>query len=84
MKLMLSPAAARALRGLPGKEAAALLRRLEAVAADPFGDHPWASRLQGGDRFRVRQGDWRAVYRIDRDRQTVLVELVAHRREVYR
>jgi mRNA-degrading endonuclease RelE of RelBE toxin-antitoxin system len=32
--------------------------------------------------WRVRRGDWRAVYRVERG--DVVVDRVAHRREVYR
>jgi mRNA-degrading endonuclease RelE of RelBE toxin-antitoxin system len=32
-------------------------------------------------RFRVRQGDWRAVFRIDAD--DVIVDVIGHRKEVY-
>jgi mRNA interferase RelE/StbE len=84
MELRFSPAAARALARMPKRQAGAILRKLKAVAADPFGDHPWAKRLQGEDGFRARQGDWRAVYKVDTEHDTVIVERVEHRREVYR
>jgi mRNA-degrading endonuclease RelE of RelBE toxin-antitoxin system len=53
MQLRFSPAAARALARMPKREAGAILRKLEAVAAEPFADHPWAKRLKGGDGFRA-------------------------------
>ena len=46
--------------------------------------HP-GRKLQGaGNLWRVRVGDYRIVYAIDDDGQTVDVRIVAHRREVYR
>jgi mRNA-degrading endonuclease RelE of RelBE toxin-antitoxin system len=36
------------------------------------------------DAVRIRQGDWRAVCRIDRDDDVITVEFVANRREAYR
>ncbi len=82
---MMSPAALKALAALSRRDAAALLAKLEAFAADPFGPQPAAVRLKGrADVVRLRQGDWRAVCRIDRSAALVLVEMVAHRREVYR
>jgi len=84
MKLVISPAAVKALRKMPRKEADALLTRLEAVSEASFGTHPWARRPLGADGFRIRQGDWRAAYRIDRETQEMMVDHIDHRREVYR
>jgi mRNA-degrading endonuclease RelE of RelBE toxin-antitoxin system len=62
-----------------------LLSKLKAFAAALFGDHAWALPMRGRDNaVRIRQGDWRAICRIDRDDDTILVEFVANRREAYR
>ena len=34
--------------------------------------------------YRLRVGDYRALYTLDHERQRVVVELVGHRRDVYR
>jgi mRNA interferase RelE/StbE len=83
MRLILLPEAVKALRRMPRHDAEALLDRLKAVAADPFGAHPFAKAF-GGGAGRVRQGDWRAVYRLDTSRDEMVVSRIAHRREVYR
>ena len=36
------------------------------------------------DLFRLRVGDWRIVYEVNDARRLVEVQIVAHRREVYR
>ena len=42
-------------------------------------------KLSGGaDLFRVRQGDYRIVYTIDRKEKKVAIILVRHRKEAYR
>jgi mRNA-degrading endonuclease RelE of RelBE toxin-antitoxin system len=85
MRLVVSPMAARDLASLNRRERDALIRKAEAFAAEPFAVHPWASPLRGSaDRARIRQGDWRAVMLIVRSRDTVVLERVAHRQEVYR
>lgn len=84
MKLTLTPAAAKALRQMPKTDAAALVEKLETLAAAPFATYPWAKRLVGTKSFRVRQGDWRAIYTVDRATQEVVVIGIANRREVYR
>ena len=38
---------------------------------------PWAGR------FRLRAGDYRALYTIDRENRRIVVELVGHRSDVY-
>ena len=55
---------------------------IESLADDP---RPPGSRKLAGttDRYRVRVGDYRIVYRIDDGKVTVLVLLIGHRREVY-
>lgn len=62
-------------------------RQLGAVIAQ-LSDNPrppGVVKLSGEDRlYRVRGGDYRAVYRIEDDRLLVLVVKVGHRREVYR
>jgi len=53
------------------------------VAADPERRHPFATEMVGRPGvWRARKGDWRAVYRVEGG--DVVVDRVAHRREVYR
>ena len=40
--------------------------------------------MKGGDRYRLRVGDWRVIHTLHDDVATVLVVRVAHRREAYR
>ncbi len=55
---------------------------IESLAGDP---RPSGCRKLAGtsDRYRVRVGDYRIVYRIDDGKVTVLVLVIDHRREVY-
>ena len=84
MAVMIPPKVAKEIRksGIPKADWEGLKGRLERVARDPRGDHPDVERLTGGG-FRVRQGDWRAVYDITAS-DDVLVVRVGNRREVYR
>jgi mRNA interferase RelE/StbE len=84
MELIFSPAAAKALTKIPRKEGADLLAKLQQVAAEPMGQYPWAKRLTDQPGFRVRQGDWRAVYRLDHEGGEMVVDKIAKRDEVYR
>ena len=84
MKLIFSPAAAKALTKIPRNEGIGLLAKLQQVVANPMGQYPWAKRLTDQPGFRVRQGDWRAVYRLDYDAGVMIVDKIAKRDEVYR
>ena len=46
---------------------------------DSFPHH----QLTGSTSFRLRVGDHRVIYRIDFDKQIVIVARIAHRREAY-
>ena len=55
---------------------------IDALADDPR--PPGCKKLGGGDGYRIRVGEWRAIYRVnDRERKVDVVR-VAHRRDVYR
>lgn len=62
-----------------------MMERLKAIAADPFATHPNVKPLVGEkDVFRLRQGDWRAVYRIERIEEVVRVLVIEIRGKVYK
>jgi mRNA-degrading endonuclease RelE of RelBE toxin-antitoxin system len=85
MQLVVSPMALREMASLTRRDRDALIGKAEAFAAEPFAAHSWASPLRGMvDRVRIRQGDWRAVLLVLRAQDTVVMERVRHRREVYR
>ena len=84
MRLTYTPAALKALCRAPARVVADLRTKLQAVAADPHGRHPWAKRLTDQPGYRVRQGDWRAVYRLDSEAAEMIVDTIAKRDEVYK
>ena len=85
IKLIVSAAASKAIARIPRRDREALLNKAEAFAAAPFAVHGGATPLRGHQHLvRLRQGDWRGICRVDRDAHTVVLETVAHRREVYR
>ena len=55
---------------------------IEALSDDP---RPQGCRKLAGtsDRYRIRVGDYRIIYRVDDGKVTVLVLVIGHRREVY-
>lgn len=86
MRLVIERAAMRRLGDLSRPARVALLRRLKLIAADPFAKHPNVERFKGGapDVFRLRQGQWRAIYEVDRGAEEVRVQVIDTRGSVYR
>lgn len=85
MRLALEKPARKGLDRMPNKAAEALMNRLEQIAADPFAKHANVETMKGmKDSFRLRQGDWRAVYRLDKAADEMRVVLVDVRGSIYR
>jgi mRNA interferase RelE/StbE len=81
-RVALTASAERELHGLPAKVVARIISRLEDLAETPRPSG--CKKLKGGGKeWRVRVGDYRMVYEIDDEGQTVDVTRIAHRREAY-
>jgi mRNA interferase RelE/StbE len=81
-RVELKPVARKELEALPDNVLARVLRKLESLGATP---RPTGCKKLKGykDYWRVRVGDWRAVYSVDDAAKLVSVTRIAHRREVY-
>jgi mRNA interferase RelE/StbE len=71
------------LRRLPTSLVDRLLQRIEALVDEPL---PRQSvKLSGSDRlYRLRVGDYRVIYEVDDEQRRITVQLIRHRRDVYR
>jgi len=82
-RINITRSAAKEIEQIDGKNQRRLVvRRISKLSDEPR--PPGCSKLSGEDLYRVRQGPYRIVYRIDDDVLTVLVVKVSHRRDVYR
>ena len=59
-----------------------IIARIRALADEP--KPPGSQKLSGAQKYRIRQGRYRIVYRIEDDRLIVTIVKVGHRRNVYR
>lgn len=60
-----------------------VMKRIEDLRSEPFPRQ--AIKLSSAERlYRIRVGDYRIVYEIDRQARQVTIHYVRHRREVYR
>ena len=70
---------------MPRSVAQRISARIDAIAADPYGVHPNATRLKGRDGdFRLRVGDWRVIYSLNDEHKVLLVAKINQRGRVYR
>jgi len=82
-KVVLKPSVEKDLRALPRSIVARVFKQIEALKDEPF---PRQSiKLAGAEHlYRIRIGDYRVIYGVDRDLKQVIVHYVRHRRDVYR
>jgi len=81
-RVLLRESAVGELERLPRKDLSRIVRRIQALAAQP---RPrGCEKLSAQERYRVRQGDYRIVYAIDDAEREVVVVKIGHRGEIYR
>ena len=83
-RLLIKPSAGKELARLGNKaDRQRIVQRIETLALDP---RPHGSEKLAGydDRYRIRQGDYRAVYLIDERRQEITIFKVGDRKDVYK
>lgn len=83
MALLIPPDVLKQLAAMPKADRKRLLDALESVAAAPTERLGFTTQMVGQPGvWRLRKGDWRAVYRIREG--NVVVDRVGNRKEVYR
>lgn len=81
-KLLIKPSAVKELEAMPLKARRKLVTEIRGLSAEPR--PPGSEKLSGQERYRIRQGDYRAICSIDDREQSVLVVKIGHRGDVYR
>jgi mRNA interferase RelE/StbE len=85
MELIYEKAATKSLKRIRPKVAQAIQTALEKIAANPFATHLNVKPMEGTKAgFRLRHGDWRIIYVVNRDKQIVTVVDVKPRGRAYR
>ena len=80
-KIVIKQSVAKDLRPIPNKDVKRILQRIEQLARDPR--PPGSEKLSGEEKYRVRQGNYRILYRIEDEILTVFIVKIGHRRDVY-
>jgi len=81
-KIVIKQSVAKDLRPIPNKDVKHILQRIEQLAQDPR--PPGSEKLSGEEKYRLRQGNYRILYRIEDEILTVFIVKIGHRRDVYR
>ena len=81
--LSFKPSVEKDIQSIPRSIVSRILDRIDRLPAHPNPTH--STKLQGAERlYRLRVGDYRIVYEVDREAEQIIVHYVRHRREVYR
>lgn len=81
--LRFSTAALKALRKAPNDAAQRIRAKLDDLARDPFAV-PNVKKLTDHPGYRLRVGNWRVIYLIQREKVVIQVVGIGSRKEVYR
>jgi mRNA interferase RelE/StbE len=81
-KVLIKPSAVKELEAMPLKARRKLVAKIQGLSTEPR--PPGSEKLSGQERYRIRQGDYRAIYSIEDREQSVLVVKIGHRGDVYR
>ena len=82
-KIIFRPSVEKDLRALPQSVVGRIFKHIEALKANPFPRQ--AIALMGTDNlYRIRIGDYRVIYGVNKENKQVIIYYARHRREVYR
>ncbi|MFL5469866.1 MAG: type II toxin-antitoxin system RelE family toxin [Gemmatimonadaceae bacterium] len=80
--VFIKPSAVKELEKVPLKLRRVIARKILSLAVDP---RPHGSqKLSGAELYRIRQGDFRALYDVQDKARIVVVIKIGNRRDVYR
>ena len=82
MKIFFVKSAENELLRLDKKLAKRILDKINLLETDPYGQN--SQKLGAAKGYRIRIGDYRVVYTVNKTAKTVTIIKIRHRRDVYR
>jgi mRNA interferase RelE/StbE len=82
-EIVYEDAAAKVLGRMPRNTADLIRRKINILAEDPFGRTLSVKKLKGREGYRLRVGDWRVLYTIERQLVTIRIVSVGPRGGIY-
>lgn len=82
MKISILPKAKKALSKIPQDAQDRIVKQIDNLAKEaiPHG----AKKLTNQPGFRIRVGNWRVLYLIDKNKKKIIIARIAHRKDIYR
>ena len=81
-KLVIKKSVAKDLRNIPNKDVKRILKCIDLLREDPRADG--CIKLSDQERYQVRQGFYRIIYKIQDSKLIIVFVKVAHRSKVYK
>ena len=82
MKILFVKSAEKELLRLKKSLAQRIFQKISLLKNNPYGQN--SQKLEGNKGYRIRIGDYRVVYTIDKENKIILIIKIGHRREIYR
>jgi mRNA interferase RelE/StbE len=82
--ILLERQAEKELRNLPSKILRRIDKRLLALVDEPFPRGVVKLKGKEGEGWRIKTGDYRILYTVDKEKKIIKVYRIKHRREAYR
>lgn len=82
MKLLVGKTASKQLLKIPYKVRVKIESKIEKLPADPF--PAGYQKLSGREGYRLRIGDYRVLYALDKKQKVIIVLSAQHRKDAYK
>jgi mRNA interferase RelE/StbE len=82
MKIIFKKSAEKEILSLERKTSRKIFSKISLLSESPF--PPGSQKLEGGTGYRIRIGNYRVIYTINKLKKVILITKIAHRKEVYK
>ena len=82
MKILFVKSAEKELLSLNKSLGQRIVQKISLLENNPYGQN--SQKLEGSKGYRIRIGEYRVVYIIDKENKTILIIKIGHRKEIYR
>lgn len=82
MKILFVKSAEKELLSLNKSLGQRIVQKISLLKNNPYGQN--SQKLEGSKGYRIRIGEYRVVYIIDKENKTILIIKIGHRKEIYR
>ena len=81
-KILIKKSAVKELEAIPKRDLQKIVKRINDLSKDPLPQG--VQKLSHQEKYRVRQGNYRIVYSIEKKELVIYIIKVGHRKDIYR